>query len=361
MTPSIPSLLKTISLKGATFWKILAVIFALINLKYTPFAWHLRILNGLLTHIPFTSSRLRARKQLTPSSLFQPLILNSRAQPFEIDYNFHKSNSTYFSDFDIARLHLMVRLCSVGLARTSDELWLADNKNGPRNIRIMMGGVSCNFRREIKPLQAFEMWTRVLCWDRKWFYIVGFFVEKGKVRPNGWTLQPWRNGKHKDGVEDGEEARGTLDEEKEKRKGAHLLIFATGLAKYVCKRGRLTVPPERILQASGLLPIKTADSDTPPSTITESPAVPVEGDAIPSSAAAPMPLAQDMTSTAAEQLMDAALKVKPLARDVWDWEGIERERQRGMKIAEAWSQTEGLGEEFLGDERPALGTYWDSF
>lgn len=285
------------------------------------------------------------------------MILNSRAQLVEIDYYMHKSNSTYFADFDIARIHLMVRLISLGMARTSEELYLADGKKGPKRIGVGMGGVHFNFRREIKPYQSFEMWTRLLCWDRKWFYIVTFFVEKGKVNPRGWTLQPWRDNRAKStGTARVKDEQGPENGADEKRKGPHPAIFASGIAKYVCKRGRITIPPERILQASGLLPPKPEDHETPP--MTDSPAVLVEGNAIPATATAAA-LTQDVTSGAAEDIIDAALNVRRGGEGEWDWAKVEVERLRGMKIAEAWSRTEELGEEFLGDERPALGKYWD--
>ncbi|KAL8704542.1 MAG: hypothetical protein Q9225_008081, partial [Loekoesia sp. 1 TL-2023] len=139
---------------------------------------------------------------------------------------------------------------------------------------------------------------------------------------------------------------------KEGEKKTKPAIFATGIAKYVCKRGRITVPPERILQASGLLPPKPGNRryETPP-VVTDSPAVPVEGDAIPT--------IRDVTSTAAEDLIDAALNLRPTGNEEWDWDRVDRERLRGMEIAEAWSRTERLEDGFLGEEREALGRYWD--
>lgn len=319
-----------------------------------------RILNGLFSHLPLTRSRVSLAKTLTPSSLFQPMILTSRAHLLEIDYNLHKSNSTYFADFDIARLHLMVRLCGLGMARVGEELYLADNKRGPKRIRIGMGGVHLTFRREITFWQSFEMWTKLLCWDRKWFYVVTFFVEKGAVKPKGWTVQPpWRQRNPASGAKltepAGKEGEKEGEGEGEKRKGPHPAIFAFGMAKYVCKRGRMTVPPERILQASGLLPPKPKSHSTPP--FTDSPAIPIEGDALPTTAAL---ITQDVTSTAADSLIDAALKANPAqGEEKWDWAKVEQERLRGMQIASAWSTTEALGEEFRGDERPALGKWWD--
>lgn len=256
----------------------------------------------------------------------------------------------------------MVRLCSPGLDAVGRELWLADGKQGPKRIRIMMGAVSCSFRREIKPMRGFEMWTKVLCWDRKWFYIVTFFVEGGAVKPEGWTLQPWRRGG------DGGKARVVEREERkgegEKRKGTHPAIFATGIAKYVCKRGRMTISPEKILQASGLLPPKPAGQGTPPLTASiDSPATgAVEGDEMPMGVASAAKV-RDMTSSAAEDLIDAALNVNTAGNEdgQWDWERVESQRQKGLRIAEAWGKTEELGEEFMGEEGMALGRYWDWF
>ena len=41
---------------------------------------------------------------------------------WETDYNFHKSNSTYFSDLDVARTALVTRLYSPGVGLVSKEL-----------------------------------------------------------------------------------------------------------------------------------------------------------------------------------------------------------------------------------------------
>ncbi|KAL8749499.1 MAG: hypothetical protein Q9184_006784, partial [Pyrenodesmia sp. 2 TL-2023] len=119
------------------------------SLRLTP-SLQLRTLGGFFAHLPFTSRRLLAAQALPRTSLFQPMILTSRAAPLEIDFYMHKSNSTYFADFDIARLHLMVRLCGLGLKTTSEELYVADGRKGPKRITMGMGGVHMNFKREIK-------------------------------------------------------------------------------------------------------------------------------------------------------------------------------------------------------------------
>jgi hypothetical protein len=67
----------------------------------------------------------------------------------------------------------------------------------------------------------YRMVSRVICWDRKWLYMATQFRSVGG------------NEKAKEGV-----------------------IFATALARYVVKAGRLTVPPEKLLDAAELLGAK---------------------------------------------------------------------------------------------------------
>lgn len=53
---------------------------------------------------------------------------------------------------------------------------------------IILGGTSCSFRKEVAPYGSYEMWSRLLCWDKKWIYIVTNFVKKGKIKPKGYVL-----------------------------------------------------------------------------------------------------------------------------------------------------------------------------
>jgi hypothetical protein len=111
----------------------------------------------------------------------------------ECDYNFHKSNSTYFSDLDITRSHLVCALLQPGIEKLQHNKRekLVLDKNGKPVLgkwSIMLGGVMATFKREIGMYQGFEMWSRVLCWDRKWIYIVTHFVKKGTVKPSAYIL-----------------------------------------------------------------------------------------------------------------------------------------------------------------------------
>ena len=205
---------------------------------------------------------------------------------------------------------------------------------------IMLGGVSCNFRREIKPYEGFEIWTRLLSWDQKWFYGITHFVRKGAVRPRGYLLQPWRESG------DGKEGRGANGVEKT---APHPAIFASGIAKYVFKKGRLTIPPERVFRAAGLLPSKPAALDTPAVSATPEP------DAVSVDAAAAS-IAGSLVPENAGEVLAASLTAKDSVGE-WTWEKVEEERKRGLEIARLFNGLDALNEEFVYEGRDVLGRY----
>lgn len=130
-----------------------------------------------------------------------------------------ESNSTYFSDLDIARAHLTCTLFNPGIEAARFAVSSKTIGGGDAQLASLLAGASCTFKREIKPYQRYEMWSRLLTWDHKWLWIVTHFVERKKCTDEG------------------------------QRK-----IFATAISKVVWKKGRLTVSPEAMLKLSGLLP-----------------------------------------------------------------------------------------------------------
>ena len=126
----------------------------------------------------------------------------------------------------------------------------------------MLGAVQCSFKKEIAPYEPYEMWSRILCWDRKWIYVVSHFVKKGAVKPTEYSISPpssllgsifGRKAKKpakNDLVTEHMDGNGHALEPKIPNKA----IFASAISKYVMKLGRLTVHPEVVIEASGLLP-----------------------------------------------------------------------------------------------------------
>ena len=100
--------------------------------------------------------------------LFEPSVISFRVMPWDCDINRHLTNARYPAFMDLARTHLMgqVKLLKPMLKRR----WLP-----------VLAGSDCSFLRPIKPLQKFEVVTRLLTWDEKYFYVEQRFEVKGKV------------------------------------------------------------------------------------------------------------------------------------------------------------------------------------
>ncbi|KAF2179078.1 hypothetical protein K469DRAFT_717583 [Zopfia rhizophila CBS 207.26] len=305
-------------------WRILAILLALANLKNLPFVWHIRFLRAFVYQLYLRPT------PLPPHALFQPMISSTRTPLMEMDYNFHKSNSTYFSDLDISRTHLFTALIRNGIRKNSRLYGKKKGDGtigdaGPRGKHVIaLGGVSCLFKREIPPYQKYEMWTRLLCWDRKWFYLVTHLVKAGVAKPSSYTLQPWKKGRKDRKRVNGEEME-SEEKIREKLKGA---VFATSLAKYVIKRGRITVPPEEALLRADMLPPKP------------------EGWVF-----------KGEMNGAINGDVDSVLPA--VLGEEWHWDKIEAERLRGLQFAEKFAYLDGLHEEFDGGRNGALGEYAD--
>lgn len=257
----------------------------------------------------------------------------------DIDYNLHKSNSTYFADLDISRGHLMAHIFALGTHRTRfgmegtgkppPEPGTPDGARAP--LGVYLGGVTCSFRKELKPYQAFEVWTRILTWDRKWIYLVSHIVKAGAVKPSVYTMQPWKKtGQEKVAKKDGakyeaasSQTNGSATTEPQhpttEAPEIHPAILATSIAKYVFKRGRRTIPPEIALENSGLLPPRPSPE-------------------------------RSLSQTEVDSLTD-------LEGVVWDWERVEQERARALEVAEHMGGLDALMTEFCGDDTPVLGRW----
>lgn len=270
----------------------------------------------------------------------------------DCDFNIHKSNSTYFTDLDVARSHLVPLLCGRGIAQMRKKFAAEEDKG---RLGIILGGVHCSFRREIKPFQAFEIWSRLLTWDRKWIYVINHFVEKGAVQPKGFTLQPWRRVNKGEGKRKRNETQSKQQATDGKEPAATKpKIFASSIAKYVFKVGRRTIPPTQMLEAGGLVPPRPPNIDTP--------SLPSTPSNVPDSASHEPALAemvQSLSSASTDETIEASLQPDNANGDVWDWQRIEDERVRGMRIAELFNGLDALEGEFRGEDDMALGVYID--
>ncbi|KAI4715712.1 hypothetical protein E4T48_08082 [Aureobasidium sp. EXF-10727] len=322
-------------------WRILAIFFALLSIKSLPFVWHLRVFKNLIWHLYLQPTHLKQ------SHLFAPIITTSHNSISECDYNFHKSNSTYFADLDVSRAAFVGVLLKKSLARLNggDLTGLPEEAKKIKGTYIVaLGGVSCIFRKEIKPLERFEIWTRLLSWDDKWIYVVSHIVKRGAKKPSNYFLQSWRNGKAS-----GNKAKNTKTEGDDKIKS----IYATSLAKYVVKKGRLTIAPEIVLRRSDLLPPRPL---TQPSFPTTSDTPTPEGEQ-PYMSSPENLVAQVMGQLRSENMFDKPQQPK---EGEMTWKQVEAKRLRGLEIAGHFDGLTALHAEWNADD-DVIGEYGDFF
>ena len=213
-----------------------------------------------------------------PGCVFKPMVSRSRVSLLETDYNMHKSNSTFFLDLDVSRTELLAALRAEAIRGGICGEYT-------KGVTIILADVSCSFKKEMKPCAAFEMYSRVLAWDKKWLYVVTHFVQTDS-KARLYTFQPW--------VASGKGERGS----------DRPVVYATGISKCVIKCGRLTVPPEKFLRAARLL----------------APDIGLESEA---------------KAEEAESTSDAIAESEmPIQTGRWSWKSVEKERMRALEWAE---------------------------
>ncbi|KAJ3541737.1 hypothetical protein NM208_g2597 [Fusarium decemcellulare] len=298
-----------------SFSRIIALLVVATNLKGLPFAWSVRVLGAYISHLYVFKSSTHG-----PHKLFHPVVSQSHVPLLEIDYNMHKSNGTFFTDLDVSRAHLMHLLAPAmrGLWNNAKTKMVMNpskpNEPAKGCVKVIVGAVQTSFKRELRAYQRYGIWTRILSWDRKWLYIVSYFVEKGAVKPRSWDIDgswPTRSAISK-------------PEDWEKK------VLAISMTKLVFKIGRLTIHPAIVLGESGLLPPRpggwTSGDDEDEATSCDS------------------TTGSDTKGSGDEP--------------AWDWRRTEAERLKGYEHAQHFAALDDLNKTFEGGEDGAVGKFW---
>ncbi|KAA8648372.1 hypothetical protein EYZ11_007329 [Aspergillus tanneri] len=210
--------------KSVGFWKAAAIFFALLNLKTFPIVWHIRVYRYFFKHGYLITPAVE--QPVRPSTeLLKPVSIFSRAPIMELDFNMHKSNSTYFSDLDVSRTALMSSIVVKGAALLNKRLGALGKKG---TLGFILGSVYTSFKREIPAYMKYEVKSHVASFDQKWIYIITYFLKPGKAMKNGQSV----------------------DENALKKR-----LLAVSISQYVLKKGRYTVPPKDAFEASGYMPV----------------------------------------------------------------------------------------------------------
>lgn len=100
-------------------------------------------------------------------------VIRLRVWPNDLDLNGHMNNGRYLTLMDLGRFDLMFR---TGMGRAAIRGGWAP----------IVGSATIRFRRPLNLFQAFELRSRVIGWDEKWFFIEQTFCRNQEFIGSGW-------------------------------------------------------------------------------------------------------------------------------------------------------------------------------
>ena len=116
----------------------------------------------------------QALRPLPAIGTFDADVLKLRVWPSDIDFNLHLNNARYLSAMDYARVHLLAR------GRVLKPIM-------SERLVPIVGAVWMTYRRSLPLWARYELATRLVCWDNRWFYMEQTFTgDKGLVAV-GWV------------------------------------------------------------------------------------------------------------------------------------------------------------------------------
>lgn len=123
----------------------------------------------LLARLLWKGLTLKGRAPLDPLGTS---VLRFRVWPNDLDVNLHMNNGRFLSVMDLGRFDLSFR---TGLGRA-----MLRNRWKP-----LVGGITMRYRRSLAPFARYELHTRLLGWDGKWFFLEQRFLEAGELAAEG--------------------------------------------------------------------------------------------------------------------------------------------------------------------------------
>jgi acyl-CoA thioesterase FadM len=123
--------------------------------------------------IPALAIRQHIRP-LAPLGVLDEDRLRMRVWPNDIDLNMHLNNARYLSIMDYGRAHL--------LARTRLLQHMLHARWQP-----LVGAAWVTYRRSLALFALFELTSRLVCWDDRWFYMEQTFTGSKGLAAVGWV------------------------------------------------------------------------------------------------------------------------------------------------------------------------------
>jgi len=95
-------------------------------------------------------------------------VVNFRVLINDLDFNGHMNNGRYLTIMDLGRLDLIFRAGFSKKILTAQ--WMP-----------IVASSKIRFRRSLGPFQKYQLHSRLLCWDDKWFIVEQRFMVKSRV------------------------------------------------------------------------------------------------------------------------------------------------------------------------------------
>jgi acyl-CoA thioesterase FadM len=117
------------------------------------------------------------RQSIAPLPAIAPFdtdTLNLRVWPHDIDFNLHLNNARFLSVMDYGRVHLLARggvLKPILKAR-----WAP-----------VVGAIWITYRRSLPLWARYQLATRLVGWDNRWFYMEQIFTGPEGLVAVGWV------------------------------------------------------------------------------------------------------------------------------------------------------------------------------
>lgn len=100
----------------------------------------------------------------TDTHYSEPVETSFRVWPHDLDAFRHMNNGRYLQIMDVARTHWMTRAGIV--AAISKNRWAP-----------ILGGGFIRFRYSLRLWQSYRVRSRLLCWDKQWFFLEHVFID----------------------------------------------------------------------------------------------------------------------------------------------------------------------------------------
>jgi len=95
-------------------------------------------------------------------------VMSFRVMPSDLDINLHMNNGRYLQIMDLGRFDFIIR--TGVLPQMRRQRWMP-----------VVGSETIRFRRSLAPFQKYELRTRLVAWDDKWFFFEQRFTTRGEV------------------------------------------------------------------------------------------------------------------------------------------------------------------------------------